>query len=155
MGEILEDEIGSSEMVLGQPSKTKTPQVHLSKTQMLKSFLNSHFSTSELLLSYTLQKEFFKFHNVFQGFASSKINQSLINYLNSEEFLRTQVSSVNVQANARSCALLAAMMSEKNKSLVTPKTWDLMHSEPKLDILHQGQSCQGQGHSNFNPKFYF
>ena len=53
-------------------------------------------------------------------------------------FIQAQVSSLNVQANARGCAELASVMAFQGFPLMSYDTWKEIHSSPKMGILNEG-----------------
>ena len=76
----------------------------------------------------------------------------LIQYLNSEEFKKSEVPSASFHASARSLARLASMMAfqgesseenniENNNQLMKTSTWKTMHSKTTraFDAAHYGK----------------
>ena len=51
-------------------------------------------------------------------------------------FIKAEVSSLNIQANARGCAELASVMACKGFPLISYDTWKELHSSPKPGILN-------------------
>ena len=77
-------------------------------------------------------------------------------------FIQAQVSSLNVQANARGCAELASVMACQGFPLMSYDTWKEIHSSPKMGILNEGNGdivrsnfTKGTVFENHLKKFHF
>ena len=66
-------------------------------------------------------------------------------------FIKAEVSSLNVQANARGCAELASIFACKGFPLISYDTWKEMHSAPKTGVLNsEGKFEYWQVHCKFS-----
>ena len=62
-------------------------------------------------------------------------SQYIADFYKSSDFMKAEVSSAGIQANARGCANLASIMANKGQNLMSRKSWKIMHSEPKSAIF--------------------
>ena len=58
-------------------------------------------------------------------------NISVSDFYSGNDFIRAEISSAGVQANARGLAKLASIMSIKGDTFMSEETWKTLHSEPK------------------------
>lgn len=73
--------------------------------------------------------------------------KSILDFYNSSDFRKAEVSSAGFQASAKGCAKLASVMSKKGQSLMSEESWKKLHSKPKENIF--GDLPDGKLRSNF------
>ena len=53
----------------------------------------------------------------------------------SSDALKSETTSAFVKANAKGCAKLASILANGGEDLISKKTWNEMHSEPKQEVM--------------------
>ena len=80
------------------------------------------------------------------------------NFSISSDALKAETTSAFVKAHARGCAKLASILANGGEDLISEKTWNEMHSQPRTEVMFDAgggtiRSNFTQGGVNYFTKF--
>ena len=142
LSEFIRDEIQIKGLYLGatQPDNQEPlPQTLMSKAFVLKQSLTPEWTGlkkisitfDQVVKAARTSKNFSKMPPSFQELEGKGFGQEFVNFYNSAQTSKAEISSVNFRGNARGCAKLASIMANKGKGLMSEEAWNEMHAEPK------------------------
>lgn len=160
MGEILQDDINIKGVYLGEscePNSDPVPLRLIPKSLVFSQSLTPKFLGKKVDVQFIeLIKKFIALDKM-QGKQPSTFleqkglkvsDQKHVDLYTSPNFVKSEIPSINVRANARSLAYLASTMANRGQGLIPESAWEEMHSEPKYERI--GASEENRMHFNFN-----